>query len=65
MRDRALRLEPDAAQEQPRARRRSSRCPGANASEYPMTAHDTPTNPSEMKLIIIVFSAFFDRTSPP
>ena len=25
----------------------------------------TPTNPSEMKLIIIVLSAFFERTSPP
>ena len=30
-----------------------------------MTAQSTPTNPSEMKLIIIVFSAFFERTSPP
>ena len=39
--------------------------PGANASEYPITAHSTPTNPSEMKLIIIVFRAFFDRTRPP
>ena len=30
-----------------------------------MTAQSTPTNPSEMKLIIIVLSAFFERTSPP
>jgi hypothetical protein len=39
--------------------------PGANASEYPMTAHRRPTKPSEMKLIIIVLRAFFDRTRPP
>ena len=30
-----------------------------------MTAQSTPTNPSEMKLIIIVLSAFLERTSPP
>ena len=39
--------------------------PGLSASEYPTSAQSTPTNPSEMKLIIIVFKAFFDRTSPP
>jgi len=39
--------------------------PSVNAIEYPMRAHNTPTNPSEMKLIIIVLSAFFERTSPP
>jgi hypothetical protein len=39
--------------------------PGAKESEYPATAHTTPTNPSEMKLIIIVLRAFFDLTSPP
>ena len=39
--------------------------PGAKASEYPMVAQSTPTNPSEMKLIIIVLSAFLERTSPP
>ena len=39
--------------------------PGANASEYPNAAHSTPTNPSETKLIIIVFRAFFERTRPP
>jgi hypothetical protein len=30
-----------------------------------MTAHSTPMNPIATKLIIIVFSAFFERTSPP
>jgi hypothetical protein len=30
-----------------------------------MTVQRTPTNPREMKLIIIVFNAFFERTSPP
>jgi hypothetical protein len=30
-----------------------------------MTAQRRPTNPSEIKLIIIVFSAFFERTRPP
>ena len=30
-----------------------------------MTAHSTPTKPREMKLIIIVFSTFLERTSPP
>ncbi len=30
-----------------------------------MSAHSTPTNPSEMKLIIMVLSAFLERTSPP
>ena len=48
-----------------RDRSPSQLLPGANASEYPTTAHRTPTNPSEMKLIIIVLSAFFERTRPP
>ena len=39
--------------------------PGLRASVYPMKAQSTPTNPSEMKLIIIVLRAFLDRTSPP
>jgi len=39
--------------------------PGANASEYATSAHTRPTPPSATKLIIIVLSAFFDRTSPP
>ena len=43
----------------------SQAVPGANASEYPSIAHATPAKPNEMKLIIIVFSAFLDRTSPP
>ena len=36
-----------------------------NASEYPTKAHTTATTPTEAKLIIIVFSTFFERTSPP
>jgi len=43
----------------------SSALPEVKASEYPRSAQATPTNPSEMKLIIIVLSAFFERTSPP
>ena len=43
----------------------SQALPVPNASEYPMTAHVTPSTPSETKLIIIVLSAFFERTSPP
>ena len=43
----------------------TSEVPGANASEYPRRAHATPAKPNEMKLIIIVLSAFLDRTSPP
>jgi hypothetical protein len=39
--------------------------PGDNASEYPTSAHSTPTNPSETKLIIMVLRAFLERTSPP
>jgi hypothetical protein len=39
--------------------------PGANAREYPKAAQSTPTNPSETKLIIIVFRQFLDRTRPP
>ena len=39
--------------------------PVPNASEYPTIAHSTPTNPREMKLIIMVLRAFFDRTRPP
>ena len=35
--------------------RRAMEFPAAKASEYPMTAQTTPTNPSAMKLIIIVF----------
>ena len=31
----------------------------------PAVAQMTPTKPREMKLIIIVLSAFFERTSPP
>jgi hypothetical protein len=30
-----------------------------------MSAQATPTKPSEMKLIIMVLSAFFERTNPP
>ena len=30
-----------------------------------MSAQTMPTTPSATKLIIIVLSAFFDRTSPP
>jgi hypothetical protein len=50
-----------------RARERSpmAALPGPKASEYPINAHTTPTTPSAMKLIIIVFSAFFVRTRPP
>ena len=57
--------EPDAAAGTRATGRRSSRCPAANASEYAMSAQMMPTNPSAMKLIIIVLSAFFERTSPP
>ena len=39
--------------------------PAVSASEYPTSAQSTPTNPSEMKLIIMVLRAFFERTSPP
>ena len=39
--------------------------PGANASEYPSSAQVTPANPNAMNDIIIVFSAFLERTSPP
>jgi hypothetical protein len=48
-----LRLEADAVEKQ------------TKASEYPTIAHATPTKPREMKLIIIVLSAFFARTKPP
>ena len=30
-----------------------------------MSAHTTATGPRATKLIIMVLSAFFDRTSPP
>ena len=30
-----------------------------------MSAQARPTTPSDAKLIIIVLSAFFERTSPP
>ena len=43
----------------------SQALPVPKASEYPMTAHVTPSTPSDTKLIIIVLSAFFERTSPP
>ena len=39
--------------------------PAVNASEYATSAQMTPVKPSAMKLIIIVFSAFFERTRPP
>jgi hypothetical protein len=42
-----------------------SALPVPKASEYPMIAHSTPTKPSDTTLIIIVLSAFFERTSPP
>jgi hypothetical protein len=61
---RAVTFEADTAQEEPDVSPIQS-FPGANAREYPTTAQSTPTNPSEMKLIIIVFNAFLERTSPP
>jgi hypothetical protein len=42
-----------------------SALPPLKASVYPSSAQAMPTNPSETKLIIIVLSAFFARTSPP
>ena len=39
--------------------------PVVNAREYPMNAQRIPEKPKAMKLIIIVLSAFFDRTNPP
>jgi hypothetical protein len=39
--------------------------PGDRASEYPRSAQAMLTNPSEMKLIIMVLRAFLERTSPP
>ena len=65
VRNRALRLEADAVQEQPR---RIADPVVAGRKRQRVSEHGPqplPTNPSEMKLIIIVFSAFFDRTSPP
>ena len=38
--------------------------PWENASEYPMSAQVTVTTPSAPKLIMKVFSVFFERTSP-
>ncbi len=43
----------------------SQSLPVENANVYPSNAHTTATNPSEMKLIIIVFNAFLERTRPP
>ena len=39
--------------------------PSPNASEYPTTAQSTPAKPKAMKLIIIVFRTFLERTKPP
>jgi len=39
--------------------------PSPNASEYPTRAQSTPVNPKAMKLIIIVFRTFLERTRPP
>jgi hypothetical protein len=39
--------------------------PGQKASEYPPIAQRMPTTPSAAKLIIMVLSAFFERTRPP
>jgi hypothetical protein len=64
VRNRALWLEADPAKQHSR-RVADPVVAGANASEYPITAQTTPTTPSDTKLIIIVFSAFFERTRPP
>jgi len=39
--------------------------PGEKASEYPITTHCTDTMPSGTSDIIMLFSVFFPRTSPP
>ncbi len=39
--------------------------PSAKARLYPASAQTMPTAPSATKLIIMVLSEFFDRTSPP
>ena len=43
----------------------SSGPPSAKARLYAASAQTMPTAPSATKLIIIVFSEFLDRTSPP
>ena len=39
--------------------------PSPKAMEYPSSAQSTPAMPSATKLIIIVLSAFLERTRPP
>ena len=61
-----FRLEPDPAQEQTVEQLADQSVAGRRmraSIRSPPTA--MPTNPKDTKLIIIVLSAFFDRTSPP
>ena len=64
VRDGALGLEAHAGQQRIRGPADPG-IPSANARLYASSAQTTPTAPSAAKLIIMVFSEFLERTSPP